>query len=285
MKKRYSLDPDDPQRADTIESVLLNGLEPLQPSTKQRVNIRQRLMQRIQTSVSAESSRITIRSDQGNWRQIRPGVRAKTLDPGIRAFLLDLEPGASLPMHRHHEDEECVVLRGSASLGEFKVSAGDYHMARSSSRHGRIFSETGALLYLRGIPVGHTAEVARDLLTAFLPGDGSELITVRTHEGEWTDLAPGVASKSLHDDGKNCSAMVRIAADASWQASASMLSQEEECLLLEGDAFFGDTLLRSGDWQLAPAGVSSRPVSTEGGALFFMRSAGNRFSPLQGNSL
>ena len=278
MKKRYSLDPDDPQRAENVETALLEGLEPLQPSKEQRVNVRQRLLQRVQASVIAESSRITIRSDQGNWRQIRPGVRAKTLDPDIRAFLLDLEPGASLPMHRHHEDEECVVLRGSASLGEFKVSAGDYHMARSSSRHGRIYSETGALLYLRGIPVGHTAEVARDLLTAFLPGEGSEIITIHAHEGEWTDLAPGVASKPLYDDGKSYSSMVRIAPDSLWKPPVSMLAQEEECLLLEGDAFFGDTLLHSGDWQLAPAGVSSRPVSTDSGALFFMRSASSRFS-------
>ena len=271
MKKRYSLDPDNPQHADKVEAALLEGLEPAQPSDQQRAKIRAQLFQRIHASTAAEAPRVTIRSDQGQWRKILPGVRAKTLDQHNRAFLLDIEPGASLPMHRHHEDEECIVLRGSASLGDLKVNSGDYHMARAGSRHGKISSESGALLYLRGIPVGHTAEVARDLLTAYLPGDGRELITIRANEGEWSELAPGVSSKPLHDDGQTRSWLLRIAAGTHWSSQQASLAHDEECLLLEGDAFFGDTLLCSGDWQLAPTGSESRPISSDRGALVFMR--------------
>ena len=273
MKKRYSLDPADSEQAQKVESALLEGLEPLQTSAQQRSKIRAQLFQRIHASIAAESPRITVRSDQGQWRKIRPGVRAKMLDKNTRAFLLDIAPGASLPMHLHHEDEECVVLRGSASLGEFKVNAGDYHLARSGSRHGKIASETGALLYLRGIPLGHTAEVARDLLTAFLPGDGRELITIRSNEGKWSDLAPGVSTKPLFDDGQTRSSLVRLAADTAWSTQSQCLAHDEECLLLEGDVFIGDTLLQTGDWQLAPTGSESRSISTDKGALFFMRSA------------
>ncbi|MCG7757684.1 MAG: cupin domain-containing protein [Nitrosomonas sp.] len=275
MKKRYSLDPENPGQAEKIESALLEGLEPLQPGEQQRATIRARLFQRIHASAAAESPRVTIRSDQGQWRKILPGVCAKTLDQHNRAFLLDIEPGASLPMHRHHEDEECIVLRGSASLGDLKVNTGDYHMARAGSRHGKISSASGALLYLRGIPVGHTAEVARDFLTALLPGDGRELITIRASEGEWSDLAPGVSSKPLYDDGHTRSSLVRITAGTRWTSQQALLAHDEECLLLEGDAFFGDTLLRSGDWQLAPTGAESRPVSSDHGALMFMRGARN----------
>ncbi|MBS0484072.1 MAG: cupin domain-containing protein [Proteobacteria bacterium] len=275
MKKRYSLDPDNPQHAEKAEAALLAGLEPAQPSDQQRAKIRARLFQRIHASAAAESARITVRSDQGRWRKILPGVRAKLLDQNNRVFLLDIEPGASLPMHRHHEDEECIVLRGSASLGALKVSSGDYHMARAGSRHGKISSESGALLYLRGIPVGHTAQAARDLLTAFLPGEGRELITIRANEGEWSDLAPGVSSKPLYDDGQTRSSLLRIAAEASWSSQQALLAHDEECLLLEGDAFFGDTLLRSGDWQLAPAGSESRPIASDHGALVFLRGARN----------
>ncbi|MBL8501484.1 MAG: cupin domain-containing protein [Nitrosomonas sp.] len=275
MKKRYSLDPENPGQAEKIESALLEGLEPLQPGEQQRATIRARLFQRIHASAAAESPRVTIRSNQGQWRKILPGVCAKTLDQHNRAFLLDIEPGASLPMHRHHEDEECIVLRGSASLGDLKVNTGDYHMARAGSRHGKISSASGALLYLRGIPVGHTAEVARDFLTALLPGDGRELITIRASEGEWSDLAPGVSSKALYDDGHTRSSLVRITAGTRWTSQQALLAHDEECLLLEGDAFFGDTLLRSGDWQLAPTGAESRPVSSDHGALMFMRGARN----------
>lgn len=271
MKKRYSLDPENPQHADKVEAALLEGLEPSQPSNQQRAKIRAQLFQRIHASAAAEAPRVTIRGDQGQWRKILPGVRTKMLDRHNRAFLLDIEPGASLPMHRHHEDEECIVLRGSASLGDLKVNNGDYHMARAGSRHGKISSESGALLYLRGIPVGHTAEVARDLLTAYLPGDGRELITIRANEGEWSELAPGVASKALYDDGQTRSSLLRIAAGTHWSSQQASLAHDEECLLLEGDAFFGDTLLCSGDWQLAPTGSESRPISSDRGALVFMR--------------
>lgn len=273
MKKRYSLDPENLQDAEKVEFALLEGLASLQPSPQQRSKIRAQLFQRIHASVAAESARITVRSDQGQWRKIRPGVRAKILDKKTRAFILDISPGASLPMHRHHEDEECVVLRGSASLGDLKVSTGDYHLARSGSRHGKISSETGALLYLRGIPVGHAAGIARDLLTALLPGNGHELITIRANEGEWADLATGVSSKPLYDDGHTRSSLVRIAAETCWIKQQVLLAHDEECLLLEGDAFLGDTLLHTGDWQLAPTGSESRPISTDKGALVFMRSA------------
>lgn len=273
MKKDYPLDPEDPVLAQEVESALLEGLEPLQPDPQQRSSIRARLFKRTHASIAAESPRLTVRSEQGDWRKIRSGVRAKILDKNARAFILDLAPGASLPMHRHHENEECVVLRGSANLGELEVSAGDYHLARSGSRHARISSETGALLYLRGIPLGHSKEIARDLLTAFLPGNGSELTTIRAHEGEWSDLATGVSSKPLFDDGLTRSSIVRIAAHTHWTVQQHLLAQDEECLLLEGDAFFGDTLLRAGDWQLAPVGSEPLPVSTDKGALIFMRSA------------
>ncbi len=273
MKKRYSLDPENPEQAEQIESALLQGLESLPPNPQQRSEIRTKLFKRIHSSITAESARITVRSEQGQWRTILPGVRTKILDDNIRAFILDIAPGASLPMHRHHVDEECVVLRGSASLGDLKVNTGDYHLARSGSRHGRIFSETGALLYLRGIPVGHTAEVARDLLTAFLPGNNHELITIRANEGKWSDLAPGISSKPLYDDGHTRSSLIRITANTHWIPPQQTLAHDEECLLLEGDAFFGDTLLCTGDWQLAPTGSESRSISTDKGALVFVRNA------------
>ena len=68
MKKRYSLDPADSEQAQKIESALLEGLEPLQPSAQQRSKIRAQLFQRIHASITAESPRITVRSDQGQWR-------------------------------------------------------------------------------------------------------------------------------------------------------------------------------------------------------------------------
>jgi uncharacterized cupin superfamily protein len=48
---------------------------------------------------------------------------------------------------------------------------------------------------------------------------------------------------------------------------------DEECLMLEGEMFLGDTLLRAGDFQLAPAGTRDADVVTDVGALFYVRGA------------
>ena len=46
-------------------------------------------------------------------------------------------------------------------------------------------------------------------------------------------------------------------------------------MLLEGEAFFGDTLLRSGDYRFAPAGSPCPRVYSDTGALLFVRSFRN----------
>lgn len=280
MKKRYPLDPKNPKQAEQVESTLLESLEPIPPDAQQHAKIHARLFERVRNSLAKESARITIRHNEGHWQTIRPGVRAKALNQGQRTFILDLAAGSSLPMHRHHEDEECVVLRGTAQLGDLTVHAGDYHLAHTGSRHGEITSRNGALLYLRGIPVGHGIEVARDLLTAYLPGKGRDHATIRSDEGKWTALAPGVQYKTLSNDGASCSSMIRMASGAIWESPNESLLQNEEFLLLDGDAFIGDALMQAGDWQFAPKGTKHVPLSTQKEALLFVRSTEN-FAPFQ----
>ena len=65
------------------------------------------------------------------------------------SILLRMAPGSSLPAHFHEDDEECVVLEGRVRIGDVRVSAGDYHLALSGSRHGELQSDSGALLFLR----------------------------------------------------------------------------------------------------------------------------------------
>jgi hypothetical protein len=57
-------------------------------------------------------------------------------------------------------------------------------------------------------------------------------------------------------------------AGASVVAHGHML--EEECMMLAGEAFIGDTLLRSGEYQLAPQGSRHGEVSSDVGAVFFV---------------
>lgn len=94
---------------------------------------------------------LTVRADEGDWVEIAPLVHLKRLhdDGHVRSFLLRLAPGARLPAHGHFAEETCLVLEGSAHLGELEVRAGDFHLAQEGSVHGEITSRTGALLFIR----------------------------------------------------------------------------------------------------------------------------------------
>ena len=269
MKPTYPLDPDQPDASADVEARILESLTPLPlPEARGRA-LASRLQERIRASRDAGRGLITLRRDQGHWAPLVPGVRVKRLSGGQRAVLLDLAPGAVIPFHRHHEDEECVVLRGSAQLGDVTVHPGDYHLATTGSRHGVVRSETGALLFLGGTPIGHGLEVARDVVTALLPGRGQAPLTVPRDEGPWTDPAPGLHLKLLRDDGHGRSLLVRL--EAGCRADLADLAGHGECLMVEGEAFAGDTLLQAGDYQLAPQGVTRPTLSSDVGGLLFVR--------------
>jgi len=191
--------------------------------------------------------------------------------PDTRSVLIELAPGGTLPAHRHHEHGECVVLRGEARLGELVVRQGDYHVAPKDSRHGAVASRDGALLYLRGVPIGDPLEVARDLVSAWVPGKDVAPITVRADEGRWLDLLPGVRTKPLWKDGAAQSMLIRMQPGARVPGHPHVI--DEECLMLEGEMFLGDTLMRGGDYRLAPAGTDDGDDVSDVGALFFVRGA------------
>lgn len=273
------LDPDDPRVSDAVADALAEALQPVPPVAARGAAMRERLFERVRASREYSSGLITVRRDEGEWRPLAAGVRVKLLNDGAvaRSVLVELEPGGALPIHRHHEHEECVVLRGEAQLGDLTVRQGDYHIALAGSRHGRVSSHCGALLYLRGVPIGHTLEVARDLVSAWLPGKGAAPITVRAEEGEWQDFVPGVQSKELWREGGERSLLLRMQAGARVPGHRHPFA--EDCLLLEGEAFIGDTLFRPGEFQHAPAGSVHRDLTSDVGALMYVHGAAD-YAPM-----
>lgn len=278
--RRYSLDPDDPASTDALETRLGEALAPVSLESAVASALRQRLLERARASRAAAGRFINVRRDEGQWRPLGSNARFKLLHESTvgRSVIVDLLPGGSLPTHRHHEHEECVVLRGSAELGPLTVHEGDYHVAPAGSRHGHVSSRDGALLYLRGVPIGDTAEVVRDLVTAWLPGKGPAPITVRADEGAWEDVLPGIAAKSLWRHGVSHSLLLRMAPGARVQLGLARM--DEERLLLQGEIFVGDMLLRTGDYQFAPDPAAEAELATDVGALMFVRgpSTGSTFA-------
>ncbi len=267
------IDPDDPQSLAALQRLLAEALTPVDPNEPRREAMRERLLERAHLHGQIERGYITVFAEQGEWQNLSVGVRAKALcrDPASRCCLLELKQGAVLPPHRHFQDEECVVLNGTMLLENVRAHHGAYHMAPAGSRHGRIQAETNALIYLRGTSIGNDVDVLRDLVGAWLPWRGRAHLTVKLEQGTWSGFAPGVETKLLWESGGLSSMLLRIEPEAHVPASDHL--QAEESVMLEGEAFFGDTLLRSGDYRLARAGSPHPRVYSDVGALLFVRGA------------
>lgn len=124
---------------------------PLDPMTQRFM--KSRLLNRVR---DAERGAVTntVRPEAGEWEKFSPRIKMKVLrreaDGSSMSYLLKLEPGAFLVPHKHHIDEECVVLEGMVTIGEELVGPGTYHLAPRGMIHAPIRSEHGAILFIRG---------------------------------------------------------------------------------------------------------------------------------------
>ncbi len=119
-----------------------------QPS--QAKAIKRRLLERV---ADCDESHLSIAASEGEWQAFIDGVWIKVLyeRDGMLSYLLRLEPGASLPAHRHPADEECIVLEGSVQIGtRAEIGVGGYHLAHQGALHASVSSRSGATIFLRG---------------------------------------------------------------------------------------------------------------------------------------
>lgn len=235
--------------------------------------LRERLMARVARSVAEHAGLLTVRRSAGIWRQIKKGVRIKPLwsGPEGSSVLIELAPGAVLPVHRHHWVEEGIVLRGGLQMGELELGPFDYQVSPAGSRHASIRSRQGALAFLRGTSLGHTRSVVRELLGGLWPSGTGKVRTVFADDREWVEVAPGIWKKELWSGGTLVSRFFRLEPGARLEGHPHVL--DEECMMLSGEVFLGDILLREGDYQLAPAGSRHGEVYSDVGALLFVRGA------------
>lgn len=264
---------DDPDPDDEAEMnrLLCEALAPAEVPIAHRGRLRDRLMARVGASAARHAGLVTVRARDGAWRPVKAGVRAKTLwdGPEGASVLIELSPGAQLPVHRHHHLEEGVVLSGRLQVGELDLGPGDYHVSPPGSRHGRISSREGGLAYLRGTALGHTGALLGELVGGLLPGDGPPIHTVFASDEGWEAVAEGAFRKLLWRDGDVMSRLVRLAPGAALPSHGH--DGEEECMMLSGEAWFGDVLVRAGEFHLAPGGSVHLETVSETGGLAFVR--------------
>jgi quercetin dioxygenase-like cupin family protein len=87
----------------------------------------------------------------------------------------------------------------------------------------------------------------------------------------WHASTDGVDVLPLRGDADVVSMLVRFAAGASVANHRHAL--DEDCLVLQGEMFLGDILLRAGDYQLAPAGGTHFGETSDVGVPFFFHGA------------
>jgi quercetin dioxygenase-like cupin family protein len=273
-----SSNTEDPKQTDAsvhaeLDSVLIAGLTPLFPPSDRLQAISSRLDERIAKSIAAHAGLLTVREKGGVWCNLKKGIRTKHLwhGPAGNSVLIEFAAGASLPVHRHNWLEEGIVLKGGLQMGDLELSVFDYHLSPEGSRHDRIQSRQGALAYLRGTAVGHTPSVLREILGGMLPFKGNASQTVFFTDMDWIPLTPGVLKKDLYSDGIIASRLFRFEPGAKLAGHPHL--QNEECMMLSGEIFLGDILLRAGDYQMAPTGSYHGEASTDVGALLFVRGA------------
>ena len=101
------------------------------------------------------------------------------------------------------------------------------------------------------------------------PPDGT--LTVRAREGLWQDYAPGVQIKILHREPKLSSMTFLVRMAPGSVAPAHDHTQEEQCLVLEGEASMGEHILHAGDWHVALPGSTHHNFSSRTGCLLLIR--------------
>lgn len=255
---------------EALHGKIAEALAPL-PVPEDRVQLlRQRLAARVAQSAERHRGVRIFRREDVRWQVLAKGVRACVLhDNGAtRSALVDFAPGSRLPSHRHAAHEECIVLRGSLEAGDCHVGLHDYHLAPAGSRHSGIESREGGLAFLRGTSIGKTSDMMREMLGAWLPGSRERPGTISASAGEWREMADGASMKLLWRLGNEASMLLRLRAGA--RVPAYVHHVAEECLLLDGEAFFGDILLRESEYQMVPPGLTQGDAFSDVGALLYV---------------
>jgi ChrR Cupin-like domain len=227
--------------------------------------LRERLLARVADSAERHRGIVTVRTSHGSWSDLAPGVRARWLyraaDAAARRAgepvalaLVELAPGARLAASLGLEgcSSEWLVVRGSCTIDGVPLAALDHHGRAATAGEPLVTSEQGATIYLRSggaepTPAG----------------------TARERDAVWEDYAPGIRRRVLWQADGAVAYIARAVEGAAVPSHGH--HRDEESLMLDGDLFLGDMLIREGDFQLAPAGLVHDKVQAGSDCMVYIR--------------
>jgi hypothetical protein len=228
-------------------------------------HLRGRLLGRIADSAARHQGLVTVRGRHAPPQALAEGAKVRWLyrsdatrarRPGEprRLGMIELAPGARLTsglnLAQHHS--EWLVVTGSATIDGLALDALDHHGLTAAAHEPLLASAAGATLYLRD------------------NGDEpSPAGTSRARQAQWENFAPGIQRRLLWEAGEAASYIVRARVGAAVPAHSHHL--DEECLMIEGEIFVGDILLREREFQLAPARLHHGLVQAASDCVVYLR--------------
>jgi quercetin dioxygenase-like cupin family protein len=96
--------------------------------------------------------------------------------------------------------------------------------------------------------------------------------TIRGEEVEWQAVWPNVWAKMLRFDAANNIQTLVLRIKPGGVVPAHAHTKEEECLVLEGEAYIGSHRICEGDLHIAHPGAAHRDITTLTGATLMVRS-------------
>ena len=133
---------------DELASLLLRSLQPIELDGARAARLRARVLAQTDNSPYA-----IVPSRVEDFRPFIPGVSIRPLrvdwEGQTQTSLWRLEPGASIPPHRHSSEEECLIMEGSLIWSGSEYGPGDFLLARPGAHHEEFLSPRGALLMIR----------------------------------------------------------------------------------------------------------------------------------------
>jgi quercetin dioxygenase-like cupin family protein len=246
-----------PEPEKTMESTTLNMTDP--------EGLRQRLLDRVARSAAAARALVTVRGARAASAQPAPGVLVREFYRASGVRLRRGEPHQVQRIELRPDtrwapevgdpalQSEWLVLQGDLDADGVQLGVRDYLVVPAGEHVAALSSVHGAVLYRR------LAAIDR------LPGETTH--AVHDAVAGWDDYVPGIQRRVLWQRGGQAAMLYLAAPGAAVPRHAH--GHDEECLMVEGDVFLDEVMLRPGDWQLAPVGTQHGGVSTDTGGVLF----------------
>jgi hypothetical protein len=176
------------------------------------------------------------------------GAAGSGLRPGepLAADVIELTAGTRVELPPAEAQTEWLLLDGDARFDDSELPRLGYHVVPGRSTT-TLHTREGARLYRRTAPRAADAGV----------------VPAR----EWLPYGPGIERLLLWQRGPEAAMLYRTEPGA--QVPLHGHGHDEECLMVSGDLFLDDVLLREGDYQLAPAGSEHTSTDTDTGCILF----------------